>query len=94
MAEYSTEDYTLANKLNSKLALAPDAQTAAQARDLANKMLDYVKSQVEDYDDFAQRVERAEQYPLTEAAQPKKDEKALKVIYVRASTLLESANES
>jgi len=94
MAEYSSEDYALANKLNAKLAVEPDAQTAAQARELANKMLDYVRGEVEDYEDFAQRVERAEKFPLTDAAQPKKAEKALKVIYVRAKTLLETADEA
>ncbi|MEE2902699.1 MAG: hypothetical protein VYC39_10225 [Myxococcota bacterium] len=91
MAEYSPEDYVLANKLNVKLALEPDSQTASEARGLATKMLDYVREQTEDYDAFVQRVERAEKFPLTDSAQPKKDEKALKVVYLRAKTLLDAA---
>ena len=94
MADYSPEDYALANQLNAKLATEPDSQTVAQATELANRMLEYVRGEIEDYDDFVQRVERAEQYCLTDAAQPKKTEKALKVVYLRAKTLLETAEEA
>ena len=90
MVEYSPEDYVLANKLNARLAISPDSQTAAEATALANRMLDYVRSEIEDYDDFVKRVEVAEQYCLTDSIQPKKAEKALKVVYMRAKTLLDT----
>jgi len=90
MAEYNPEDYILANKLNAKLAISPDTQTAAEARAVASRMLDYVRGEIEDYEGFVKRVEVAEQFCLTDSIQPKKAEKALKVVYMRAKTLLDT----
>jgi hypothetical protein len=94
MAEYSAEDYAKANRLNAKLASRYDPALAAEARELAAKMIEHVKSKVPDFNGFVERVHLSEQYSLTEARQPEKIEKEMKVIFVRAQTLLETAAEA
>ena len=94
MAEYSEQDYALANKLNARLATSQDPSLVSEARALANQMIDYVRSQVDDYEDFVRRIHLSEQFSLTDSMQVTKKEKPLKLIYLRASGLAETAAEA
>jgi len=94
MAEYSPETYARATKLNAQLATSTDETLIAEARALANGMLEHIRSQVADYEDFVRRVNLSEQFSLTESMQVSKKEKDLKVVYLRAQGLLETAAEA
>jgi hypothetical protein len=94
MAEYSSEDYVRANRLNARLATQYDPALVAEARELANRMIEHVKTKVPDYTAFVERVRISEQFSLTEARQPEKVEKEMKVILVRAQSLLVTAEEA
>ena len=94
MSAYSPEQYVRANKLNAQLATSSEPQPTAEARELAKTMLDYVRDQVDDYEDFVRRIHISEEFSLTESMQLKKAEKELKVVYQRASGLLETVAEA
>jgi hypothetical protein len=94
MAEYTPDDYAHANRLNAKLATRYEAALVSEARELAGRMLEHVKSKIPDYEAFVERVKLSEQYSLTESRQPEKVEKQMKVIYQRAASLLETAAEA
>jgi len=94
MSEYSPEDYAKATKLNAKLAIGYDAHAVTEAREVAGRLIEYVRSKVADFDEFVQKVERSERFSLHESAQLKKQEKDLKVIYTRAAELLTTAAEA
>lgn len=93
-SEYRSEDYTRATMLNATLATSVDQALVSEARELAQRMLDHVRAQTEDYETFVRRVHLSEQFSLTDAMQVSKKEKELKVIYTRASGLLETAAEA
>lgn len=86
--------YTQANRLNAKLASVPDGNLVREARDVAKRLLEYVGSKVPDLEDFRRRVALSEQFSLTESRQVPKTERELKVLLLRAETLLETAGEA
>ncbi len=93
-SQYSSEDYQRATKLNAALATSADPSLVAEARELAGRMLDHIRGEIEDFEGFVRRVHLSEQFSLTEAMQFKKKEKELKVIYTRAQSLSELAVEA
>lgn len=94
MAEYTSEDYVRANKINARLASRYDAQLVSEGKALAAKLLEYVKSKVENYDEFVRKVNQSEEFSLHESKQLGKAEKPLKPIYLRAAGLLETIAEA
>lgn len=89
-----SEYYMKANRLNVKLASTVDAGLIREGRQLASEMIAIVKAKVTDYDDFVRRVKVSEEYSLTESRQVPKTERDLKVLYLRAASLEESAAEA
>jgi hypothetical protein len=89
-----SEVYARANTLNTKLATGTSEELIKEARQIARQLTDYIRTQIEDYDDFTKRVELSEEFSLTESRQVAKTEQHLKVLYLRAASLLEAANEA
>lgn len=89
-----SEVYARANGLNAKLASGTDQGLIREARQVAQQITDHIRSRVENYDDFVKRVEVSEEYSLTESRQLEKTEKDMKVLYLRAASLLEAASEA
>lgn len=89
-----SEVHAEANRLNAKLASSTDSGLIAQARRTAQVLLDHVKSKVADFEDFKRRVDNSEYFSLTEARQVPKTERDLKVLYLRATSLLEAIAEA
>ena len=94
MAERSSDPYARATQLNALLATSSDKALITEARDLANGMLTHVRESVADYEEFVRRVHLSERFSLTESLQIARTEKDLKVVYMRACGLLETAAEA
>lgn len=94
MNAYTSDDYRQANRLVAELATGRAPENIRQALALADRMIEHVRSQVEDFADFVRRVENSEEFSLTESRQVAKTEKELKVIYLRAISLRETAQEA
>lgn len=92
-ADPIAEAYAKANQLNVRLSKKYDPAMATEARRVADQLLAYVKDQVEDYEDFAERCERSELFSLHESARLKKAEVRLKGLYMRATGLLETVRD-
>ena len=88
-----SDAYQRATRVNAKLASRFDANLVTEGRQLAQQLLDHVRSSVEDYDDFVRRVDRSEEFILHDSAQIDKKQKDLKVLYTRAADLLETISE-
>jgi hypothetical protein len=89
-----SEVHTRANRLNVKIATGTGEALIQEARQVAKQLTDYVRTKVADYDDFVKRVELSEEFSLTESRQVAKIEQQLKVLYLRAASLLEAASEA
>ncbi len=89
-----TEAFQQANQLNARLSSRYNAQEVAEARQLAEALLDYVKTKVADYEEFVRRVERSELFSLHESAQLPKNERPYRPYYLRAVDLLETVLEA
>jgi hypothetical protein len=89
-----SEIYTRANRLNAQLASGTTEELIREGRDVARQLIAYVKEHVESFDDFVKRVESSEEFSLTESRQVAKTERELKVLYLRATSLAEAANEA
>lgn len=94
MTEYSPEDFARANRINARLATDRDSALIQEGKALAEKMLGYVRSKIEKFEDFEKRVQLSEEFPLHESKQMEKEEKALKLVYLRGKTLLETIREA
>lgn len=94
-SEASSEDLLRrANQLSVRLAdRSPATETVREAEQIARALLSHVRAEAKDFDDFVRRVERSEEFPLHDSAQVAKTERALKVLYLRAVTLLETVEE-
>ena len=86
--------YSRAARINAKLASSYSGALVTEGKALAEALLAHVKEQVADYEDFVSRVERSEEFSLHDSAQMKKDDKALKTLYLRATGLLETIREA
>lgn len=84
------EAYVRANRLAIRLASKPEEATLREARSTAQVLIDHVKANAKDYDDFVRRVNVAEEFSLTESRQVAKNEKELRTLYLRAASLLET----
>lgn len=99
MSESTTETnpildaYQRATRINAKLASRFDANLVTEGKRLAQELLDHVRANVDDYDDFERRVERSEQFSLHDSAQVAKTERELKNFYIRAGDLLETIKD-
>lgn len=88
------EAYARANRLAVRLASKHDEATLREARTTAQILLDYVKANSKDYDDFVRRVKVSEEFSLTESRQVAKTEKELRNLYLRGASLLETIDEA
>ena len=88
-----SELYSRANRLNAKLASKFDNSLASEGRQVAQQLIEHVKSQVSDYDAFVAQVERSEQFSLHDSARVDKKERQFKLYYERAMGLLETIEE-
>lgn len=88
------EAYARANRLAVRLASRHDEASIREARQTAQVLLDHVKANVKDYDDFVKRVKVSEEYSLTESRQVAKTEKELRNFYLRGASLLETIEEA
>jgi hypothetical protein len=88
------EVYARANRLNAQLASGTSDELIREAREVARQLTEHVKGRVERYEDFVERVASSEEFSLTESRQVAKEERELKVLYLRATSLLEAANEA
>jgi hypothetical protein len=89
-----SQAYARATRINAKLASRFDANLATEGKQAAQTLLDHVRSEVEDFDEFVARVDRSELFSLHDSAQIDKKQKHLKVLYVRAADLLETIAEA
>jgi hypothetical protein len=88
------DTYAQANRLAVRLASKHDDASLREARQVAEKLIEHVKSNVKSYDDFVARVKVSEEYSLTESRQVPKAEKELRTLYLRAASLLETIEEA
>ena len=89
-----SDAYARATRINARLASRYDANLVSEGRELAQKLLDHVRAEASDYDDFVRRVARSEVFSLHDSAQVTKNERQLKVLYVRATDLLETIEDA
>ena len=83
-----------ANQINTRLSSKYDASLASEGKQVAQQLLDHIKGEVEDYEDFVDKAERSEEFTLHESAQLKKEQKRLKGLYLRATGLLDTIRDS
>ncbi len=88
-----SEAYQRATRINAKLSSRFDANLVSEGKRLAQQLIDHVRENVDDYEDFVRRVERSEQFSLHDSAQVAKTERELKNFYVRAADLLETITD-
>ena len=93
-ADPIAQAYVRANQINARLASKFDPALAAEGRRVAEQLLAYLKENVPDYEDFARRCERSEEFPLHESAQVEKKETRFKGLYLRATGLLQTIQET
>ncbi len=89
-----SEAYQRANQLNARLASKHNSAMVSEGRQVAELLLNHVKSNVEDYDAFVAQVDRSERFSLHDSARVDKKQRDLKLYYERAMGLLETIEES
>ncbi|MBK8013843.1 MAG: hypothetical protein IPK13_21145 [Deltaproteobacteria bacterium] len=86
--------YRRGGHVNLQLASRYDESLIEEARTISARLLDRVKANVDDFDDFARRVERSEEFSLHESAQLSKKEKEFRTVYLRGRALLDAIAEA
>ncbi len=86
--------YERATKINAKLASRFDANLVTEGKRVASELIEHIRGEVENYDEFVEKVERSEEFSLHDSAQIDKKQKHLKVLYVRAADLLETIKQT
>ena len=93
-ADPISQAYVRANQINARLAKRYDPALASEGRRVAEQLLEHLKENVQDYEDFVRRCERSEVFSLHESAQVEKNEVRFKGLYLRATGLLQTIQEA
>ncbi len=93
-ADPIAQAFVRANQINARLAARYDPSLSTEGQRVAELLLAHVRENVQDYEDFARRCERAELFPLHESAKVDKKEVRFKGLYLRATGLLQTIHES
>ena len=93
-ADPISQAFVRANQINARLAVKYDPALASEGRRVAEQLLQHIKESVASFDEFAERCERSELFALHESAQVDKKEVRFKNLYLRATGLLQTIQET